>query len=243
VRSLELDLTRYDTDKVRNRYLERYDPVFEPWVGREPVVLELGVHAGGSLELWRDYFPAAKVVGVDVALPDGFEPGEPIEVFQGSQGDTRFLSKMAAAAAPHGFDIIIDDASHFGELTGISFWHLFENHLKPGGLYAIEDWGTGYFDDWPDGKKLRSMPLAVGSRRRPTLWRRAARTLGFSQRFPSHDRGMVGFIKQLVDEQGAYDATSGSLQGPAERPSRFHKMMIVPSIVFVWKPGGTENRG
>jgi hypothetical protein len=81
------------------------------------------------------------------------------------------------------------------------------------------------------------MPSAAGSGRRPTLWRRAARTLGFAQRFPSHDHGMVGFIKQLVDEQGAYDATSGSLQSAPERPSKFRKMMIVPSIVFVWKAG------
>jgi hypothetical protein len=72
-------------------------------------------------------------------------------------------------------------------------------------------------------------------------WRRAARTLGFSERFPSHDHGMVGFIKQLVDEQGAYDATRGTLHGEAERSSRFRKMTIVPSIVFVWKPGGTES--
>src|SRR5438309_8699047 len=50
--------------------------------------------------------------------------------------------------APEGFDVIIDDCSHIGELTRISFWHLFEHHLKPGGLYVIEDWSTGYWDSW-----------------------------------------------------------------------------------------------
>ena len=98
MRSLELDLTRYDTDKVRSGHLEHYDQVFEPWFDRELVLLELGVHTGGSLELWRDYFPAAEVVGVDVALPEGFQPGERTKVFEGSQGDTSFLSEMAAAA-------------------------------------------------------------------------------------------------------------------------------------------------
>ena len=58
--------------------------------------------------------------------------------------------------APGGFDIIIDDASHIGELTKTTFWHLFDHHLKPGGLYAIEDWGTGYLDDFSDGKKIQS---------------------------------------------------------------------------------------
>jgi len=36
-------------------------------------------------------------------------------------------------------------------LTRRSFWHFFQHHLKPGGLYVIEDWGTGYWSDWPDG--------------------------------------------------------------------------------------------
>ena len=50
---------------------------------------------------------------------------------------------VARKTAPEGFDIIIDDASHFGDLTKIAFWHLLYNHLKPSGLYVIEDWGTG----------------------------------------------------------------------------------------------------
>ena len=62
---------------------------------------------------------------------------------------------MASKTAPDGFDIIIDDASHIGELTKTSFWHLFDHHLKPGGLYAIEDWGTGYLDDFTDGRKFQ----------------------------------------------------------------------------------------
>ena len=81
-----------------------------------------------------------------------FETGERIQVFQGDQADKAFLSKVANRTAPDGFDIIIDDASHIGELTKATFWHLFDRHLKPGGLYAIEDWGTGYLDDFPDGR-------------------------------------------------------------------------------------------
>jgi hypothetical protein len=55
----------------------------------------------------------------------------------------RGAKPIADNVAPEGFDIIIDDASHIGELTKTAFWHLFDNHLKPNGLYAIEDWGTG----------------------------------------------------------------------------------------------------
>jgi hypothetical protein len=235
LRSRELDLTSYDTDKVRNGYLERYDPVFEPWLDRDLALLELGVHTGGSLELWRDYFPQAAVTGIDVSLPEAFEPGDRIRVFEGSQASPEFLAEVAAEVAPGGFDIIIDDASHFGELTRISFWHLFDHHLKPGGLYVIEDWGTGYFDDWPDGCRMDPALLSGGGSKSPSFLRRVGRRLGIKQRFRSHDYGTVGLIKQLVDEQGARDATCQTLHGSASRPSRFQQMMIVPSIAFIWK--------
>jgi hypothetical protein len=238
VRSDELDLKGYDTDKVRSGYLERYDPVLAPWLDREIVLLELGVNTGGSLELWKDYFPSATIVGIDVALPPGLERRDRIHVYQGSQADPDFLTKVANEIAPDGFDIIIDDASHIAELTRIAFWHLFENHLKPGGLYVIEDWGTGYFDDWPDGRSIDPGSLDAAAPNHRSFWRRVARRLGVKQRLRSHDYGTVGLIKQLVDEQGAHDATCRTLHGRPTRPSRFHQMMIVPSIAFLWKAPG-----
>ncbi|HYK48420.1 MAG TPA: hypothetical protein VEU94_01750, partial [Terriglobales bacterium] len=151
MRSKRLDLDAYDTDKVRLGYLELYDPILTSWSNKEIKLLEVGVEKGGSLKLWRDYFPRGTIVGIDRKLPRRLETGERIQVFQGDQADRAFLSKVASRTAPDGFDIIVDDASHIGELTKATFWHLFDRHLKPGGLYAIEDWGTGYLDDFPDG--------------------------------------------------------------------------------------------
>jgi len=149
-----LNLDKYDTDKISNNYLENYDPVLKPWVGKEVTLLELGIHKGGSLKLWRDYFPLGKIVGIDLNMPETITAENNIHMYRGNQADTAFLSRVAGEIAPDGFDIIIDDASHVGELSKISFWHLFDNHLKPGGLYVIEDWTTGYWDNWPDGKSL-----------------------------------------------------------------------------------------
>ncbi|MCK4913151.1 MAG: hypothetical protein KAS69_00960 [Planctomycetes bacterium] len=73
-----------------------------------------------------------------------------IIVYEGHQEDTDLLDRIGKESAPQGFDIIVDDCSHLAELTSRSFWHLFDNHLKPGGLYVIEDWGTGYTNDWVD---------------------------------------------------------------------------------------------
>ncbi len=161
MRSEQLNLAGYDTDKIQHHYLEVYDPVLSFWTDKDVKLLEIGVHKGGSLQLWRDYFPKGTIVGIDLELPPEFIPGDRIQLFKGSQADTQFLSQVATSIAPEGFDIIIDDASHIGELSKTTFWHLFHHHLKPGGLYAIEDWGTGYFDDFPDGKKFDPKPSTL----------------------------------------------------------------------------------
>jgi SAM-dependent methyltransferase len=261
MRSLDLSLDQYDTDKVASRYLEKYDPVLVPWLDKRITLLELGIRTGGSLLLWRDYFPLATIVGVDIDPLPRLEAMDRIHMYQGSQADPEFLTHMAREIAPDGFDIIIDDASHLGELTKAAFWHLFEHHLKPGGLYVIEDWGTGYWDDWLDGKtldldsyarpqrtstgpimklgsKLRGKIPALG--RSPGLMKLGARASAKSA-MPGHSYGMVGFVKQLVDEQGAADVTRRLLSGTAQRNSKFESLLITPSIVFVRKASGAQD--
>lgn len=229
MRSNELNLDSYNTDKVTHRYLDVYDPILAPWMGKEIKLLEIGIRKGGSLQLWRDYFPLGIITGIDLKLPGRFEPGERIQVFEGSQSDKRFLSEVANKMAPEGFDIVIDDASHIGELTKTTFWHLFDNHLKPGGLYVIEDWGTGYCEDFPDGKQLNAANPSASQ-----VESLASERLGGSVKvpFPCHSYGMVGFIKELVDEQGAASVTM-TCPIDKRRGSKFKNILITPGVVFV----------
>jgi hypothetical protein len=218
MRSKQLNLRGYDTDKIKHYYLEVYDQVLAAWVDKELKLLEIGVHKGGSLQLWRDYFPRGMIVGIDLELPESFVPGERVQLFKGSQADIQFLSEVATRVAPEGFDIIIDDASHIGELTKTTFWYLFDHHLKPGGLYAIEDWGTGYLDDFPDGKKFDPKPSPLDP-------------------FPCHSHGMVGFVKELVDELGAGSITSG--RNEQFRHSKFESLLVTQGVIFVTKVAPT----
>lgn len=238
MRSKELPLEKYDSDKVANCRMDKYDRILESWIHKPIVLLELGIYKGGSLLLWNDYFPSGTIVGVDVVLPKEFKATDRIKIFEGSQTDPQFLSRMANEVAPSGFDIIIDDASHLGEWTRIAFWHLFDNHLKPGGLYVIEDWGTGYWDDWADGKSLDLQTYNQPPQRKPEPWWR--KLIGKKNEkeklpFPCHSYGMVGFVKQLIDEQGAGDATIEKLTGKSKRNSKFKEMFIAPGLVFVKK--------
>jgi len=48
-------------------YFEIYEKHFQRFIGRSPVILEIGVCDGGSLELWKTYFgTGSKVVGIDI---------------------------------------------------------------------------------------------------------------------------------------------------------------------------------
>ena len=227
-RSTELNLARYNTDKIAHDYLTVYDPIFAPMVDAPISLLELGIYRGGSMELWRDYFPHGTIVGIDIDLPHDVITGDRIHTFQGDQGDPRFLNEVAHRVAPHGFDVIIDDASHIAALTLASFWPLFDDHLRPGGLYVIEDWGTGYWPDWPDG--------ALATSRNETLLEKIRRRLTKAPApFRSHEYGMVGLIKQLVDVQGSADLVRGSYTKPSGPPSKFASMTITSSIVFIRK--------
>jgi hypothetical protein len=235
MRSLQLALEQYESDKIASRYLERYDPIFEPWLEKKIVLLEIGIDKGGSLLLWRDYFPMGTIVGIDINLPKQFKPTERIYTYEGSQSNTKFLSRVANEIAPDGFDIIIDDASHIGELTKTAFWHLFDNHLKTEGLYVIEDWGTGYWDDWPDGKRLKLESYFRPHRKPNSFLLKIAAKLRLKTPMRCHSYGMVGFVKQLVDEQGAHDVTRANWKGKSKRASKFENMLITPSIIFIKK--------
>jgi SAM-dependent methyltransferase len=203
------DHRKYDTDRHPDVGFEPYDSIFERLRHADLSLLEIGVDHGGSLLLWRDYFPRGKIVGID-QVPVALEDAERrIRIYTGRQEDTEFLSHVAHESAPGGFDIIIDDASHVGGLTRMTFWHLFERHLKPGGIYAIEDWGTGYWSDWEDGNLLREGE--------------------------PHQAGMVGFVKELVDEQARGDHRRTTKSGPTGDKSRFESVLVTDYIVFVTK--------
>lgn len=191
---------QYDTDK-HQFYLNNYERHFR-FIFQQPIkLLELGIFRGGSLLLWRDFFQYGHIVGLDlnhVAIDD---PTGRISVYQGDQRDLRLLDRIATECAPDGFDIIIDDASHIAEFTKISFWHLFDNYLKPGGHYVIEDWRVAYSELWPDGAKYKQPnPTQPSPIRRSQISE-------YNSRLSNENKRIVGLVAQLMDNLGM-DATT-----------------------------------
>lgn len=247
---------RYATDKARHtHYLVNYERFLGSLRDRPVNVLELGVKDGGSLLMWRDYFPQGSIVGLDLAPAPFDGPVDRVRTYVGAQEDIALLDIIASETAPDGFDIIIDDCAHIGVLARATFWYLFDHHLKPGGIYVIEDWGTGYWPSWPDGapyrparerNRTRALRLTIAlSRIRkalavaklPGLPRVVGAMKGFIARrqFASHTYGMVGFVKELVDEAGYSDITFPDLGSGDPRPSKFRDLAISTGHVFVTK--------
>jgi len=55
------------------------------------------------------------------------------------------------------------------------------------------------------------------------------------RQFRSHDYGLVGFIKELVDECGMSDITREDFGNPPHRASKFKEMRISPGHALIIK--------
>ena len=232
----------YDTDKTA-AYLACYDKHIGHLSERPMVLLELGVLRGGSLLLWRDRFPLGTIVGLDWHPVQVDDDTGRIHVYQGAQQDAALLDRISAERAPNGFDVVIDDASHIGRYTAASFWHLFDRHVKPGGNYVIEDWGTGYWSSWQDGRNFRghfgppkARPLDLLAERVGGLpakvLRRGQSVLSSGTR--SHNAGMVGVVKSLVDLVATIDIGRATPDLVRDVP-KVESVTFYPSMVVVEK--------
>ena len=55
---------RHETDKgSTHSYIEFYERLLEPYRQKPCTLMEIGVAWGGSLKMWRDFLPQAKIIG------------------------------------------------------------------------------------------------------------------------------------------------------------------------------------
>ena len=143
---------QYGANKVRSD-VAHYCALYEKHVGasREAFrsVLEIGVQAGGSLRMWKAYFPNAGIVGMDndARCWNHRDEGAGIYVIIGDQSVRRDCERAAAIGTP--YDLIIDDGGHRMKQQQESFDHLW-SHVKAGGWYVIEDLQTSQREKYQD---------------------------------------------------------------------------------------------
>ena len=145
-------------------------------------VVELGMWEGGSVAFWFEIFQPKKHIALDLQSRTDSPYFQKYVNDRGlherlktywhtNQADTGKLNEIWK----HDFneqplDLVMDDASHYYELTKISFETLFPL-IRPGGFYIIEDWAwwhwqgleNHYSEATPLSKLIFELVEAAGS--------------------------------------------------------------------------------
>ena len=130
---------------------------------RPQTMLEIGIAQGGSAFLHTSLFNLSKYVGVDMRPADAevltllrqkYGPDRVRLYYKTSQEDKTRIARVCDDEFGGLCDVVIDDGSHQYELS-VQTVEVALPHLRPGGLYVIEDWGWAHWqgDKWQDKKK------------------------------------------------------------------------------------------
>ena len=210
-------------------------------LGRRPVVLEIGVNDGGSLDMWQYYFDGeVELYGLD------FRPHEHLkqmaretpnlEIFFADQANRTFWRELIAEGVLPRVDVVIDDGGHrsFQQIT--SFEELWP-HMNDGGVYLVEDCGTSYNsaqrmnDYWAGGLRRPGTYIEYAKgfvdKLNAYRWPRDDPDIDFDELVDAIDfrreASSVHFYDQIVVlEKQAEDEPQSLRRGGPQRPSGIH---------------------
>lgn len=150
---------KYNTDKAGkyrrkgafvkgHDYLKYYELFLAPLREKIFTLVELGCYTGASLRMWKEYFPAGNIVGVD--LNEKLVSLEEDRIsFVCSDAVAQDLPEKLVSLGGDNIMCIIDDCSHAWGDQRRTFEMLFPI-LKSGGYYIIEDLECGSAGAYPN---------------------------------------------------------------------------------------------
>ncbi len=159
---------KHGSDKLGSHvYTPHYNAVLQHLRDSPIRLLEIGIggydmkHAGGSsLRMWADYFPYARIVGLDFH-PKSFELPSRVRIEQGSQDDPAVLDRLMREHGP--FDVVIDDGSHQPQHITTSFLNLYPG-LTDNGIYIVEDTQLAFRPEVGGNNDARDTIFELGHR-------------------------------------------------------------------------------
>jgi predicted O-methyltransferase YrrM len=120
-------------------------------------ILDVGIYQGGSVVFLDRLLKPKKISAIELnsnEVPSldkyASESNGRVNIYYAtSQDDIEKLSKIIKDDFDGEIDFVVDDASHFYELTKATFKTVFP-HVKPGGYYFIEDWSWSFQASFQD---------------------------------------------------------------------------------------------
>ena len=156
------------SDRVSHKwhhYLSVYDRHLSRFRDRPVRLLEIGIHDGGSLQMWRRYLGARAIIHALDINPKCAEIDDPdLTIHIGSQADASLLHGIVEAMG--GVDIVIDDGSHVWWHQIATFEALYAK-ISENGVYICEDTHTSYWPEYRgDGSDVSFLAYHANARRR-----------------------------------------------------------------------------
>lgn len=177
---------KYDADKSSrfHNYLDFYQEQLpdRDFAGR---LLEIGVMDGLSMKMWREYYPDAEIVGIDIKnmdhlYNDSWQVPRSVKLLDINGTIEKPVRSLGM------FDIIIDDGSHYMHDQQRSFELLYYSQLNEGGVYIIEDLWTSYIDYYQNAKLTTLEYLKVLEKKGMKMTYFSWKHDGINTVFPAH---------------------------------------------------------
>ena len=131
------------TDKASDihNYLRFYERRLAHLRDAQFLLLEIGVYHGGSVRTWTEYFPQARIVGLDINGECRRHERDNVAIRIGDASDSSFLFDVIGEfGRPL---IVLDDGSHRWDHQIRTFQILFPV-MRPSGFYIVEDLDTSF---------------------------------------------------------------------------------------------------
>jgi len=136
-----VDNTKTDKNTVHS-YLPLYQTLLSSKCDTARNVLEVGIHMGGSIKLWSEFFKNATIYGVDVSneshVCHEIKNKENIRLLTETDAYDQNVVKTHFLEKNIKFDFVLDDGPHTLE-SQIKFIQLYLPLLAEDGILIVED--------------------------------------------------------------------------------------------------------
>lgn len=142
--------SNYQAIKYKN-YFEIYDQLFNSYINKKIIFVEIGVFQGGSLQMWRKFFGnKARIIGIDINPEAKRFEKDGFEIFIGNQSNTNFWNNFFKKVGK--VDIILDDGGHTNKQQIITTVNCIK-YIKDYGKLVVEDVHTSYQGEFDNPQK------------------------------------------------------------------------------------------
>jgi spermidine synthase len=179
---------KYNADKSSrfHHYLDFYQKHLpdQSFSGR---LLEIGVMDGLSMKMWREYYPNAEIIGIDIK-DMSYMHNSDWQVPESVKLLTLDGTKKSDMQPLGMFDIIIDDGSHYWKDQQKSFELLYYSQLNKDGIYILEDLWTSEIDFYANAKLNTKEYLKQLEKKgmKMTYFRYKHKGIGIGSAFPEY---------------------------------------------------------